>query len=313
MRARHNWYAAGWRSETCDPRARCVARAGKFEAERGEPRIAEVDQVRRERHAFCAQRIDAGRGEQRHAGLDRGKPDDVRRACREPVDRRRRIVDSAHRELIALTEPAPDRLPQGCLQFPAHVEKSGRPWAAVEVLVRAADRKVDTVGVQRNRHRPDRMAQIPQHQRTCVVRRTRDARDVGDRRRSVVDVRQAHQRRVRSKIQVGRRAAGERIDVDVLDAQPTSRRETLEHVTVGREVSSLGDDRPAVRPRVERRGRELVEVHRGRVADQHLARPGTEKVRADEVAHDRRQFDPRRPARVAMAHPMIRRRPPSRG
>jgi len=79
--------------------------------------------------------------------------------------------------------------------------------------------------------------------------------------------------------------------------------EPLEHVAVGGEVVPVGHDRERVRAGVERGGGKLVEVHRGRVGDGHLARPSAEDPLGEEVAGTKRQVDPVRPGGDEPASP----------
>src|SRR6185437_11737524 len=100
-----------------------------------------------------------------HAGYS----DDLGRAGGEPFDALDGVVHRSHRELVALAEPAPDRLAQPVLQLAAYVEDRGGAWPGVDVLVGAADREVGTARVELDRHRADRVAQVPQHEGAGLV------------------------------------------------------------------------------------------------------------------------------------------------
>ena len=84
------------------------------------------------------------------------------------------------------------------------------------------------------------------------------------------------------------------------------RGEPLEHVAVGGELVAVGDEGPRP-PRGDHRADELVQVHRRRVAGQHLARPGADHLR-DRVARGHRRVDPPRPAGHELLAPLLRER-----
>ena len=83
---------------------------------------------------------------------------------------RKRSIPSAgsklgrHPELLAMAEPAPDRLVQARLQFLAHVDERRRAGPAVQVLVAAADGEVGAARLQGHGHRAGRMAHVPEDQ-----------------------------------------------------------------------------------------------------------------------------------------------------
>jgi hypothetical protein len=76
---------------------------------RGEPGVGEPDQQRRHGPALGGQPLDPCLRDQPRADLDRSHREDRWSADAEPLDPRRRVVDRAHGELVALAEPALDR------------------------------------------------------------------------------------------------------------------------------------------------------------------------------------------------------------
>ena len=148
----------------------------------------------------------------------------------------------------------------------------GRPRAAVEVLVRAADGEIDAVLGEPDRDRAGGMRQVPHDERTCVVGEGRDRRQVGDRGGPVVDVAQRHEgdvarMRVEDLGHVRHRRSVDDVRVQPGDLAIPIPGQSLQHVPVGREVRPVGDDEPPARPGLQRRAREPVEVDRRRVAD----------------------------------------------
>ncbi len=109
------------------------------------------------------------------------------------------------------------------------------------------------------------MAQVPDDER---IGRADDGAHVAELRGPIVDVRQAEDP-VAGRVDGGL----DRIGFDVLAAELAG--DPLEHVAVGREVGRIGDDRSW--PVVGRGMRQLVEVDRHRIGDEHLARPGAER------------------------------------
>ena len=125
------------------------------------------------------------------------------------------------------------------------------------------------------------MAEVPQRQRALCVSNRRDGRHVGDRTRSVVDVREAHQsdRLIESAGDfIGHGGRG-LLSCHNPQLAPPGTDDAFEDVEIGGEVGGIGDN---IRPTgvLERRTGELEEVERGLVRDQDLAGPGS---------HERRQ------------------------
>ena len=87
-----------------------------------------------------------------------------------------------------MAHPARKRRSNVVLQALCDVKESGRAGAAVEVLVAAADRKIDAASVEFDRHSAGTVAQIPEHQRASLVRRVRDRLHVVDEPGPVVDM-----------------------------------------------------------------------------------------------------------------------------
>ena len=93
--------------------------------------------------------------------------------------------------------------------------------------------------------------------------------------------------------------------------QPARRGQPLQHVPVGGEVVVVGDDHPPVRPGVQRRGRQLVQVDAGRVGRAITSPgPGAEDAGAITSPACAGQLDPVGPSRGSARRPTPG-RPPS--
>ena len=148
--AREALRASGWRIATCAPR-----RADS----RGEPERSSRAARARRRWTAIAYSVRAmplariasmpASADERDPVLGGGQAED-RPACptSQPPDARPRLVALPHLELVALPEPAPDRLAELVLELAPDVEEGGRAGSAVEVLVGAADGEVDAVLVR---------------------------------------------------------------------------------------------------------------------------------------------------------------------
>ena len=99
---------------------------------------------------------------------------------------------------------------------------------------------------------------------------------------------------------------GVRLEQPQLDAALA--REALEHVPVGGEVVRVGDDGAGVVGDVERRRRELEEVHRGGVGDDHLPGACAERSPCQLVAHPLGEVDPVVPAADEPRAPLVHQR-----
>jgi hypothetical protein len=62
---------------------------------------------------------------------------------------------------VGLPEPALDRVAKLLLERAPNVQEGRRTRAAVEVLVRAADREIDAIRLERERHGSDGVAHVP--------------------------------------------------------------------------------------------------------------------------------------------------------
>src|SRR5439155_23325430 len=80
---------------------------------------------------------------------DRRRPDEP------ALDARAGIERGAHRELIALAEPALDRVAQAALQFASDEQEGRRAGSGVQVFVRAADGEVRAGTVELDGDRPE--------------------------------------------------------------------------------------------------------------------------------------------------------------
>ena len=121
------------------------------------------------------------------------------------------------------------------------------------------------------------------------------AAHVDDRRRAVVDRREDDAAPCPSSSAAATSPVGEALDrvaVQPADLEVSLPCQPLDDVPVRRELGALDDDRPPARPRVERRGRDAVQVDRRRVGDRDLAGPRAEDARRELVADPQRQLEP---------------------
>ena len=201
-------------------------------------------------------------------------PHDRGRAAEEAPDADGRLVRRSHPERVGGPHPAPDRLGQRPEVALRDVQVRRRPGAAVEVLVAAPDREVDAPGVELDRHRAGRVAQVPEHQGAGLVGDPGQLGHVGQPGRPVRHVAEHHQRGVRAD-RAGepvRVHPGGRVDVDPPQRHPELLGDARGDVAVGREVVAVEDDLAAPRPGGHRGAHRLVQQHRGGVADRDLAR-----------------------------------------
>src|SRR5919109_4763918 len=105
--------------------------AGQAEAERLETVVVQGDRQLREGLGLRGEALDAGFESDLDAGLDGGEAENRRRAGEKALDPVGGLVRRAHRKLIALPEPAPDRRPQLVLEVPADIEERRRARARV--------------------------------------------------------------------------------------------------------------------------------------------------------------------------------------
>ncbi len=272
-----------------------------------EPLVGQVHRVRGELLGLAVQRVDARLGDHAGAFPHGVQAEDRRGADTEPVDRVVRDVPAVHGELVALAEPAPDRLAQARVQVPPHVQEGGRARSGVEVLVGAADGEIGTGRGQRYRYRAGRVAQVPQHQRAGVMHETGHRGQVGEGAGAVRHVRERHQRDVgvdrlpqRVVIQPG-------VDVGRYHPQLVAARlgQPLQHVLVGRKVVVVGDDDAPAGSGVTGRRGQLVQVDAGRVAHHDLARLDPEYAGGQLVTGVPGERDPVRPAVDQLLAPLL--------
>ena len=176
----------------------------------------------------------------------------------------------------------------------------GGTGAGVQVLVRAADRQVRAPARGgRPRSRPRRASSPTGPARRRGARPPR-SRDVGDRRRAVVDDGEQHdrdvvvqQRRdVRGPQRCARRGVPAVEPARPGDGGPGTPRHLGRDITVGGEVIPVRDDRAAPGPQVERCVQQLRDVGRDVVAHQGLAGPRAEQRRPEPVADSIGQGQP---------------------
>ena len=129
------------------------------------------------------------------------------------------------------------------------------------------------------------MAQVPEHQRARVVHQLRDPRHIGKGAAAVGHVGETDQRDLGIQRRLERFLAQALIHVGVDHPQLAAvlRGDALQHVPVGREVIVVGDDHAPAGLSVQRGAGQLVEIHRGGVADQDLPWCGADQVRTDQV------------------------------
>lgn len=223
-----------------------------------------------QRERLAADRVHVGLQEHVEPAFDHRHRHDRLRAAQEACDARIGREAGLHRERCAVAPPAGQRLREVRVMTMRHPHEGGRTGAAVQVLVRAADRAVRACAVQVDRHRAGRVREIPQHQPAGVVHELRDGRHVVHVAGAVVHVRDHCDGRVRAERagQVGRVVDQAQFVVaaELLD-QP------LRDIQVGREVRAFRHDHAAF-------GRAL-----GLVA--HHRRQQLEQVDRDRIGHDR--------------------------
>jgi hypothetical protein len=274
---------------------------------RREPGLPESGGQLGHRAALRRQPLDAGLGHQPDADLH-GRHGQHRR-CPHPeaLDVGRRLVHRAHRELVALTEPPLDRGPQLLLEVAPHVEEGRRARAAVEVLVGAADGQVGVRGREPDRHGAGGVRQVPEHEGTGVVHLPGDRRDVGQRARPVGHRRQdddgdpavqrgRKRRRVEALVDVGRELA---------DGHAECLGDAGDDVAVGREVVGRAHQHVPAGAGPGTGHKQLVEVDRRRVGDEHLAGSGAQHSGGQGVAEPGGLADPVRPRADQLLAPLL--------
>ena len=150
------------------------------------------------------------------------------------------------------------------------VQEGGRAGTAVEVLVGAADGQVDLPRVELDRQRPDRVAQVEQHQGAGVVGDLGDRRGVGDVRRPVGHVAERDQRGLRADhlgdLLRGHSPVG--VDLDPAQGQPAARRRRP-----GRRTGRSGSCHGRRRSRCARGGRQRPPASACRAGPSSSRRP----------------------------------------
>src|SRR5215467_1434768 len=156
------------------------------------------------------------------------------------------------------------------------------------------------------------MAEVPEHKRSRIVRGACDRADVLDCAGQVRDVRKGDEGHVQSQCRLYRlhadAAAWPRIEQPKLQSPAGS--QALEDVPVGWEAVAAGQDHAATGPGVQRRGRQLVQVDRGGVADRDLPGSRPQQLLAQVVADTLTDVDPvvpgpHEPAPPACAHRLV--------
>mmetsp|Transcript_670 Transcript_670/g.1486 ORF Transcript_670/g.1486 Transcript_670/m.1486 type:complete len:284 (+) Transcript_670:2140-2991(+) len=186
-----------------------------------------------------------------------------------------------------MPEPSGQRLPHLALVTRVHPDEGRRAGAAVEVFVAAAHREIGRRAEQVDRHRAGAVGQVPDGERARLVGPARQQPHVVHAAGAVVHMGQ-HQHRTALVEQ--RRDVLRRLGEDEFAAMGSGH--ALGDVVVGREVAALADhDLALALLQLQGGVQHLVEVGRGRVRHQHLARPRAQPGRQP-VTEAPRQVDP---------------------
>ncbi len=182
-----------------------------------------------------------------------------------------------------MPHPAGDRGSQLLLQPPGDEQVGRRSGAAVQVLVAAAHGQVGARAIQVHLDHARAVAEVPERPDARGAGRRIDRGHVVDLAGAIVGVGE------QNDADVGTQRTGQVFARDLPDC---SRR--LGDIEVGGEVSLHGQHRAPIRPRRERGGQQLEEVHRGGIRDDHLRGPGPDQ-RRDLGPYPRRRIDPAPP------------------
>ena len=124
------------------------------------------------------------------AHLQRSERQDRRRPHHRARDAACGPIGAFERERFGMSKPAGKRQPEIILQMLRDMQECRRARAAVQIFVATAHRQIDAISIKLQRHRADRMRQVPQHQRTRRMRSARHRRHVVHRTAAVVHMRQ---------------------------------------------------------------------------------------------------------------------------
>ena len=275
-----------------------VARGGHRHAERPEQVVRDPDRELGERDGLLPDRVDAGILDHREGVLHREHSHDRRGARQEPTHAVGGPVLGTHREDVGGAHPALDGLREPRLMPRRDVRERGRTGSAVEVLVRAADREVESPLVGLDRHGAGGVAEVPQDERAGVVGDAGQGCGIREKAGPVGDVAQHDHGRLGADRALQRFTgdAGGQVDVDPADPPAALAGDALDEVPVGGEVVAVDDDLDSGRIRgvlrIEGGADELVEQHRRRVRDDRLAGCGADRRAPDRVADRERQLHP---------------------
>ena len=170
---------------------------------------------------------------------------------------RRGCVIQPKGEGRALAPPAADGRNHLLLQILADVNKGRRTRATVQIFIGAADRKIGVAGVQRHRHGPGGMAQIPDDQRTLPVGQFGHGRHVVEKAALEGDVRKCQQ----GGVVIDGGCHGFRVWGDIVvrgaeaqNGMAAAKRagKALQDVQVGWEIKCIGDDAGTLRSQSQR-------------------------------------------------------------
>ena len=143
-----------------------------------------------DRHRFLADVVDGDALPGVQGGSHPGQPDDAGGAREKARDAGGGPEFGRERKGLGVAEPAAHRVGEQRLPALGHIEEGGRAGAAVEELVRAADRHVDIPGVELDRHRARAVGQVPTDQGAGGVRLLCAARHVEHAAGAVIDMRE---------------------------------------------------------------------------------------------------------------------------
>ena len=184
-----------------------------------------------------------------------------------------------------MAHPARQRLGQRIVMTLSDISEGRRAGATVQIFIPAADREIRPAPIEIDRHRADRMRQIPEDQRARRVRGFRELGHVEDLAGLVMRVGQEQQsdipiERFCHPVAFGQAALGEALLFEAFD-----------HIEVGREIARLAQHHFAAGLHCQRRRDQLEEVHADRIAGDHLVRCGPDQ-RRDLAADALRHHDP---------------------
>ena len=197
------------------------------------------DEIICQRHGFRPHRTHRHPVPGIKRGIQRNHAEHRRRAALILRDIGGGAIGGCEIERVGMAEPAAQRLLEPALVARRGVEEGRCPRSAIQIFVAAANGKIDIAAFQIDRQRAGRMRQIPDHQRTGILRRAGQRRHVMHATVAVIHMGE-HQHR---DIAVQRRCDLLRpVDMDKPVMPATLPDHPFGNVIVGREIAGLGDD-----------------------------------------------------------------------